>query len=325
MLLQAAAQTIPALVLVAWLAIAPLTSRLGAAVQALAIAAVLAALSLVGLWVLPPFWTPWVLWLLYALAIARLWHHARTLRPAWPWALAKGRANEWASLAVLVVVGGGAMALAGDAWRARSPDPEIPVVDLAAPFSDGRYIVGHGGSRPILNPHLAALDPANEALRPYRGQAYALDILAIDRFGRRARGLAPSELAAYQIHGREVVAPCPGEVRHVEAHHPDQPIGSTDRTQPAGNHIRLACAAEVEIVLAHLAPGSLRVEAGDSVRAGEPLGAVGNSGNTTEPHLHIHAQRPGPADTPLAGDPLQITIDGRYLVRNESVVTSSTP
>jgi hypothetical protein len=32
---------------------------------------------------------------------------------------------------------------------------------------------------------------------------------------------------------------------------------------------------------------------GQSVRAGDLLGEVGNSGNTTEPHLHIHAERDG--------------------------------
>lgn len=197
--------------------------------------------------------------------------------------------------------------------------PPRQVVDLAPPFADGRYLVGHGGSRPLLNPHLAALDPANERLEPYRGQADALDILAIDRFGLRARGAAPESLDAYHIYGREVVAPCEGAVRHAEAHHPDRPIGAADRENPAGNHIRLAC-GEVEIVLAHLIPESLVVEAGDSVLTGEPLGAIGNSGNTSEPHLHIHAQRPGPAAAPLAGDPLQITIEGRYLARNARLV-----
>jgi murein DD-endopeptidase MepM/ murein hydrolase activator NlpD len=39
---------------------------------------------------------------------------------------------------------------------------------------------------------------------------------------------------------------------------------------------------------AHLKPGSLRVRPGDRVRKGQVLGLVGNSGNSTEPHLHFH-------------------------------------
>jgi murein DD-endopeptidase MepM/ murein hydrolase activator NlpD len=39
---------------------------------------------------------------------------------------------------------------------------------------------------------------------------------------------------------------------------------------------------------AHLQPGSPRVKVGDRVRRGQVLGLVGNSGNSTEPHLHFH-------------------------------------
>jgi hypothetical protein len=50
---------------------------------------------------------------------------------------------------------------------------------------------------------------------------------------------------------------------------------------------------------------------------GNWLGSVGNSGNTGEPHLHVHAQRPGPASAPYAGDPLPILFGGRYPVRDD--------
>ena len=51
---------------------------------------------------------------------------------------------------------------------------------------------------------------------------------------------------------------------------------------------------------------------------GEPLGEVGNSGASTEPHLHIHAQRPAPDGAPPISDaPLALRIDGRFLVRGD--------
>ena len=47
-------------------------------------------------------------------------------------------------------------------------------------------------------------------------------------------------------------------------------------------------------VVAHMQKGSVRVRIGDRVRAGALLGRTGNSGNSSEPHLHFHLQdRPG--------------------------------
>ena len=72
-----------------------------------------------------------------------------------------------------------------------------------------------------------------------------------------------------------------------------------------------------EVLLAHLKQHSVPVEPGQTVTVGQKLGEVGNTGNTSEPHLHIHAQRPSTdPDRPLAGEPLWITIDGQFPVRN---------
>ena len=58
---------------------------------------------------------------------------------------------------------------------------------------------------------------------------------------------------------------------------------------------------------------------GDQVEVGDPLGLVGNTGNTDEPHLHIHAQTPGSEGTPLNGQPIPIRIQNRTLLRNDVV------
>lgn len=55
-----------------------------------------------------------------------------------------------------------------------------------------------------------------------------------------------------------------------------------------GNHVILDLGDRTYAVYAHLQRGSLQVKAGETVRAGQLLGQVGNSGNTTEPHLHFH-------------------------------------
>ena len=78
---------------------------------------------------------------------------------------------------------------------------------------------------------------------------------------------------------------------------PRQPAaGRRSRTAkaPAGNHVVLDLGNGEYALLAHLQRGSVRVEAGDRVRAGDVLGLTGNSGNSSEPHLHFHVQdRPG--------------------------------
>lgn len=62
-----------------------------------------------------------------------------------------------------------------------------------------------------------------------------------------------------------------------------------------GNSVVLDLGDGVYAVFAHLRRGSVRVRKGDRVKAGDVLGEVGNSGNSSEPHLHFHLMdRPGP-------------------------------
>jgi hypothetical protein len=89
-----------------------------------------------------------------------------------------------------------------------------------------------------------------------------------------------------------------------------------------GNHVLLECDG-VHVLLAHFKRGSVRVAQSDHVTIDTVVGLVGNSGNTNEPHLHIHAQRPAASGRePLSGDPLPIRLDGRYLVRNDRVASA---
>ena len=63
-----------------------------------------------------------------------------------------------------------------------------------------------------------------------------------------------------------------------------------------GNHVVLEIGPQTYVAVAHLRRGSVRVEVGDRVRAGEVIGACGNSGNTSEPHVHVQVM-----DRPLIG------------------------
>lgn len=69
--------------------------------------------------------------------------------------------------------------------------------------------------------------------------------------------------------------------------------------------------------------GSVAVRADERVRRGQPLARVGNSGNSSEPHLHLHAVRftaPPPLETPFLlreGAAVPVLLDGRFLKRND--------
>lgn len=101
----------------------------------------------------------------------------------------------------------------------------------------------------------------------------------------------PSDNASFFIYGAEVLAVAPGVV--VAVHDgvadnvPTEPLPPPDLATAAGNHVIQALADGHFALYAHLQPGSLRVQVGDAVELGEVLGLVGNTGNSTEPHLHF--------------------------------------
>jgi murein DD-endopeptidase MepM/ murein hydrolase activator NlpD len=56
----------------------------------------------------------------------------------------------------------------------------------------------------------------------------------------------------------------------------------------AGNHVVVEIAPQRYVLYAHMRPGTVRVRIGENVHTGEMLGLVGNTGSSTEPHLHMH-------------------------------------
>lgn len=74
----------------------------------------------------------------------------------------------------------------------------------------------------------------------------------------------------------------------------------------AGSHVLLEAAGAV-IALCHLQRGSVCVRVGEGVRVGDVLGACGNSGNSTEPHVHVQAMDHRDSGTARA---VPMTFDG---------------
>jgi murein DD-endopeptidase MepM/ murein hydrolase activator NlpD len=149
-------------------------------------------------------------------------------------------------------------------------------------------------------------------------QRYALDILKLNSVGLRARGFYPADLERYAIFGVEVVSPCDGLVAAAEDGFADYSPPERDPEHRAGNYIAIEYDGAT-IYLAHLMKGSICVKSGDRVCKGQVLGRVGNSGNTTEPHLHIHVEE-GLYSGQFSGKRgIPIRFNGKFLVRNDRV------
>jgi hypothetical protein len=186
--------------------------------------------------------------------------------------------------------------------------PEGQPVELSFPLRNGFYYVGHGGSNVNLNRHYL-----NQA------QKYALDIGKLNVLGTRAMGIYPKDLTRYTIFGDTLHSPCEGSVTQAVDGLPDLIPPDSDPKHPAGNHVLIACRG-VKVLLAHMMSGSLVISAGDLVQEGQVLGRVGNSGNTSEPHLHIHAAEGGSGEGAVDGEGVPMLFEGRFLVRNSLVI-----
>ncbi len=183
-------------------------------------------------------------------------------------------------------------------------------VSLAFPLKDGTFYIAQGGGTTIVNAH-----------HPYGSQRYAVDILELNGAGRNAVGLVQTSLEQYAIFGSPVYSPCGGVVTVSVDGLDDLPPGAPGDTRfAAGNHVWIDCQQEkIQVLLGHMKKGSLLVQAGAIIQAGDPVGAVGNSGNTSEPHLHIHARQGGEPDSLIGGMGVPIQFHGRFLVRNDLV------
>ncbi len=300
------------LVLIALLAALSPRSDIGFWVQSLASIAVLVALCLVGIWTVPPWWMRNVFAVLLASAILFAFARRRTVT-RWP-----AGSLGWLWLFGFASLGLYAVNEARIAYSAAMLPPGR-VVDLASPLGPGTYLVANGGAAPSVNAHATFLDQSVPAHRRYWGTAHGVDLVALGPRGLHADGVTPADPQRYVIFGRSVIAPCAGQVIVAIDGLPDMQVSQVDRAHLAGNHAILRC-ADVDILLGHFRKGSVRVRAGQSLNTGDAIAEVGNSGNTSEPHLHINAQSPGTATSPFVGAPIPIRIEHRYLVRNDRLV-----
>jgi len=128
-------------------------------------------------------------------------------------------------------------------------------------------------------------------------QRYAYDfvVVADDALRRWREGTGGRDLGDYLCHGEPILAPADGVVAAVGDGIRDAPRPGTGWLDPlaghiAGNHITIEHAEGEYSFLAHLIPGSITVGVGERVSRGQQIGRCGNSGNSSEPHLHFQVQ-----------------------------------
>lgn len=147
-------------------------------------------------------------------------------------------------------------------------------ITLVNPFGQTALVV-QGGNSSLFNHHFN-----------YHQQQWALDMVLPGR-----NYMQGQQLTDFPCFGHPLYAPISGEVVALKNDAPDVQIGETDLSQITGNYVVIKQAQSRYVMLAHLKFGSIQVELGQSVLQGDTLlGECGNSGNTTEPHLHLQVQ-----------------------------------
>ncbi len=156
---------------------------------------------------------------------------------------------------------------------------------MSLPFKDEWFVVW-GGDTKAQNYHV-----------DYPPQKNAFDILIKDANGKsfKTNGKTNEDYYAF---GKELFAPCNGEVVTVIDGVKDNVPGEMNRNDITGNTIVIKTSANEYVFLCHFKNGSIKVKKGEQVKSGQLLGLCGNSGNSSEAHLHFHIQN---NDNLLAG------------------------
>jgi hypothetical protein len=157
----------------------------------------------------------------------------------------------------------------------------LPIIErnstkMMLPFKE-EWFVFWGGTTVEQNYHVA-----------YEDQQYAYDLLMV-KDGASHKG-NPKKNENYYVFGKDIIAPCDAKVVKVITGVKDNIPGELNPGQLTGNTIVLQTENEEYILFAHLKENSIVVKEGQMILQGDLMGQCGNSGNTTEAHLHLSLQ-----------------------------------
>lgn len=145
------------------------------------------------------------------------------------------------------------------------------------PFKE-EWTVFWGGDTQDLNYHVESVAQKN-----------AFDIMILDDNGSTHKGTGGAN-EDYYAFGKELYAPCDGEVVLVVDGVKDNIPGTKNPIYLPGNTVIIKTDKNEFVFFAHFKQHSIVVKQGQKLNAGDLLGLCGNSGNSSEPHLHFHLQ-----------------------------------
>lgn len=195
---------------------------------------------------------------------------------------------------------------------------DLPV--LAAPLRGDNWVAANGPSN--TSGHRRTILPIDGRARI--AQRFAIDWVRSNPDGQATYTGDPLDNKNYRAYGSEALAVADGTVVETKDGIPQNIPGENSRAVPitletvGGNHVVLDIGHGHYAFYAHLQPGSLKVKLGDHVKRGQVLGLVGNSGNSTEPHLHFHV---GDSISPLGSEGLPYALDSFETKAKSGAVT----
>jgi hypothetical protein len=151
--------------------------------------------------------------------------------------------------------------------------------EFALPFKE-EWLVVNGGTDKVTS-HSWGIP----------NQRYAYDFFIVDKEGKSFSD-DNNKVENYYCYGRDILAPADGEVVSAVTKHPDSNVYGGGRVECKahdirGNHIVIKHNDKEFSLIAHLKPDSITVEKGQRVKQGQIIAQCGNSGNTSEPHIHF--------------------------------------
>jgi murein DD-endopeptidase len=196
-----------------------------------------------------------------------------------------------------------------------------PIV-IHSPLLGKNWLAANGPSN--TSAHRRAMLPING--QPHIGQRYAIDWIQLGDDGKAFSG-DEHDNKSYHAWDQEIHAVADGKIVEVKDGIPENVPNSgklavqiTSDTLP-GNHIIQELSEGHYAAYAHLRPGTIKVKVGDTVHAGDVLAHLGNTGNSSEPHLHFQV-----CDAPSfpASEGLPFAID-QYTYDDYKIDKASTP
>lgn len=159
----------------------------------------------------------------------------------------------------------------------RIPAPERNTTKLILPFKE-EWTVFWGGDTKELNYHVE-----------HEAQKNAFDILITGSNGKSYKNDGKTN-EDYYAFGKQLIAPCDGEIVLVVDGVKDNVPGVLNPIYVPGNTVIIKTVNNEYLFFAHFKQHSIVVKQGQKVKQGQLLGLCGNSGNSSEPHLHFHIQ-----------------------------------